>query len=154
MASFDILVHVRRLDGESHATSVAFALAQRLGAHVSGLYVAPFGSMAYSTLETVVFQVQEADQLYGEAVAQRGAWEQRLAANSVSGEWLVAQGEPVEAICHAARWCDLIVAERPQLQADAPVGWGTVSRTVFGAGVPVVVVPPAAKTVGIGGRIV
>ena len=45
MASFDILVHVRRLDGESHATSVAFALAQRLGAHVSGLYVAPFGSM-------------------------------------------------------------------------------------------------------------
>ena len=154
MASCDILAHVRRLDGESLAASVAFALAQRLGAHVSGLYVAPFGSMAYSTLETVVFQVQEADQLYGEAIAQRGAWEQRLAANNVSGEWLVAQGEPVEAICHAARWCDLIVAERPQLQADAPVGWGTVSRTVFGAGVPVVVVPPAAKTAGIGGRIV
>jgi nucleotide-binding universal stress UspA family protein len=154
MAQFDILVHVRRYDGDSLSATVGFALAQRLQAHVLGLYVASLGSVTYSTLETVVFQVQEADDLYGAALAQRAEWQQRLVTHGVSGEWLVAQGEPVEAICHAARWCDLVVAERPQLNADAPIGWGTVSRTVFGAGVPVVVVPDSAKPTSIGERIV
>lgn len=154
MPRFDILVHLRRHDGDSLAATFGFALARRLKAHVLGLHVASLGSVAYSTLETVVFQVQEADDLYRAALAQRPAWERRLAAQGLDGEWLVAQGEPVEAICHAARWCDLVVAERPQLHADAPVGWGTVSRTVFGAGVPVVVVPQSAKTGSIGERIV
>lgn len=150
MARFDILVHVRHYEGDSLAASVALALAPRLDAHVSGLYVASLGAIAYSTLETVVFQVQEADDLYNAALAQHDNWTQRLAAAGAAGEWLVAQGEPVEAICHAARWCDLVVAERPQLNADAPVGWGIVSRTVFGAGVPVVVVPETAKPAGVG----
>jgi len=154
MAHFDILVHLRHYDGESLSATVGFALAQRLNAHVLGLYVAALGSVTYSTLETVVFQVQEADEIYDAAIAQRSAWQQRIATQGVSGEWLVAQGEPVEAICHAARWCDLVVAERPQLNADAPIGWGIVSRTVFGAGVPVVVVPQTAKPAGVGDRIV
>ncbi len=153
MADFDILVHVRNYEGESLAATVGLALAQRLHAHALGLYVAALGSVAFSTPETVVFQVQEVDDLYKTALAQRGAWEKRLAAHQVSGEWLVAQGEPVEAICHAARWCDLVVAERPQLNADAPIGWGTVSRTVFGAGIPVVVVPQTAKPASVGERI-
>lgn len=152
MARFDILVHLRRYEGDSLAANVALTLAPRLDAHVSGLYVASLGTVAYSTLETVVFQVQEADELYDAALAQRAGWERRLAAAGVEGEWLVAQGEPVEAICHAARWCDLVVAERPQLNADAPIGWGIVSRTVFGAGVPVVVVPETAKPARVGER--
>jgi nucleotide-binding universal stress UspA family protein len=153
MARYDILVHVRRYEGSSLAASVALALAPKLDAHVSGLYVASLGTVAYSTLETVVFQVQEADDLYDTALAQRDGWQTRLAAAGISGEWLVAQGEPVEAICHAASWCDLVVAERPQLNADAPVGWGIVSRTVFGAGVPVVVVPESAKGASVGERV-
>jgi nucleotide-binding universal stress UspA family protein len=154
MANFDILVHVRRYEGDSLAATVALTLAQRLQAHLLGLYVAALGSVAYSTLETVVFQVQEADDLYETALAQRDGWEKRLSAHGIAGEWLVAQGEPVEAICHAARWCNLIVAERPQLTADAPIGWGTVSRTVFGAGIPVVVVPETAKPTSVGERVI
>ncbi|MFT3790889.1 MAG: universal stress protein [Rudaea sp.] len=154
MARFDILVHIRRYEGDSLAAGVAFALARRLDAYVSGLYVASLGTVAYSTLETVVFQVQEADEIYHSALAQGESWTQRIGAAGVKGEWLVAQGEPVEAICHAARWHDLVVAERPQLNADAPVGWGLVSRTVFGAGVPVVVVPETTKTADAGERVV
>jgi len=153
MARFDILVHVRRYEGDSLAAGVALALAPKVDAFVSGLYVASLGTVAYSTLETVVFQVQEADELYDAALAQGESWAKRLAAAGVTGEWLVAQGEPVEAICHAARWCDLVVAERPQLNADAPIGWGIVSRTVFGAGVPVVVVPETAKPASVGERV-
>ncbi len=154
MANLDILVHVRNSQDQSLAATVGLKLAQRLQAHVSGLYVAALGSVAYSTLETVVFQVQEADDLYETALTQRSDWEKRLATNGLQGEWLVAQGEPVEAICHAARWADLVVAERPQLRSDAPIGWGTVSRTVFGAGVPVVVVPETTRPTSIGERIV
>ena len=151
MANFAILVHLRSHEGESLAASVALALANRLEAYVYGLYVAPMGSVAFSTPETVVFQVHEADHLYDEAIGQGGWWQSLLEQHGVAGEWLVAQGEPVEAICHAARWCDLVVAMRPALYPDAPLGWGTVSRTVFGAGVPVVVVPETAK-IGVLGR--
>jgi len=153
MDKLDILVHLRSHDGESQAATAALALARRLDAYVYGLYVAPMGSVAFSTPETVVFQVHEADHLYAEALAQGDWWRSTLEQHRVAGEWLVAQGEPVEAICHAARWCDLVVAKRPVLNPDAPLGWGTVSRTVFGAGVPVLVVPEAAKIGELGARI-
>jgi hypothetical protein len=63
MAKFDILVHLRSHEGESHAATAALALARRIDAYVYGLYVAPMGSVAFSTPETVVFQVHEADHL-------------------------------------------------------------------------------------------
>ena len=153
MPQFDILVHVRSADEESLAARAAFLLARRLNAHLHGMYVAALGAVAFSTPETVVFQVHEADHFYDEALARRSWWQDLLATRALSGEWLVAQGEPVEALCHAARWCDMVVAERPSLNPDAPTGWGTVSRTVFGAGVPVVVVPETAKIQALGERI-
>ncbi len=153
MPQSDILVHVRDADGESRAAQAAFALAPRLDAYLHGLYVASLGAVAFSTPETVVFQAQEADSFYTQALARRGWWQSQLDRYAVGGDWLVAQGEPVEALCHAARWCDFIVAERPTFNPDAPTGWGTVSRTAFGAGVPVLVVPQAAKIQTLGARI-
>jgi nucleotide-binding universal stress UspA family protein len=153
MPQFDILVHVRSADDESLAARAAFMLARQLDAHLHGMYVASLGAVAFSTPETVVFQVHEADHFYAEAVALRTWWQGLLDTHAVSGEWLVAQGEPVEALCHAARWCNLVVAERPTLNPDAPTGWGTVSRTVFGAGVPVVVVPETARVQALGERV-
>ena len=153
MPRSDVLVHVRDAEGESRAAHAAFALAPRLDAYLHGLYVASMGAVAFSTPETVVFQAQEADEFYAQALARRGWWQNQLDTHAVSGEWLVAQGEPVEALCHAARWCDLVVAERPTLNPDAPTGWGTVSRTVFGAGVPVLVVPQTARIETLGARI-
>ena len=154
MSGFDILVHVRDTADEPLAARAAWLLAPRLQAHVYGLYVAPLGAVAFSTPETVVFQVNEADRLYDDAKAKRAWWQELLQRNACNGEWLVAQGEPVEALCHCARWCDLVIAERPALNADAPTGWGTVSRTVFGAGTPVIVVPEASKLGSLGERIV
>jgi nucleotide-binding universal stress UspA family protein len=153
MDTLDILVHVRDAKDDSLATRAAVAISQRIPSHLYGLHVAPMGAVAFSTPETVVFQVHEADHLYSESLARKGWWEKLLAANSAKGEWLAAQGEPVEALCNAARWCDLIVAERPVLNPDAPTGWGTVSRTVFGAGIPVIVVPQTAKIGSLGDRV-
>ncbi|HSM99405.1 MAG TPA: universal stress protein [Rudaea sp.] len=153
MSAFDILVHLRETRGEPIAARAAFALARRLDAYLYGLTVAPLGAVAFSTPETVVFQVHEADRLYAEARTQGTWWRDLLAAHGARGEWLVAQGEAVEALCHSARWCDFVVAERPTLNPDAPTGWGTVSRTVFGAGVPVLVVPESAKLATLGERV-
>ena len=150
MTQLDILVHVRNLDGASLAVRAAHALVRRTGGYLYGLYVAPLGAVAFSTPETVVFQATEADRLYQQALAKREWWQQQLAAENAQGDWLVAQGEPVEALCLAARWCDLIVAERPTLNPDAPLGWGTVSRTVFGTGAPVLVVPETATVAALG----
>jgi nucleotide-binding universal stress UspA family protein len=154
MSQLDILVHVRNTGGDSLAVRAALAIARRIGnAYLYGLYAAPLGAVAFSTPETVVFQATEADQLYRDALGRRGWWQAQLDAAGAHGEWLVAQGEPVEALCLASRWCDLIVAERPTLNPDAPIGWGTVSRTVFGAGVPVLVVPETAKADSVGARV-
>ncbi|MGH8041990.1 MAG: universal stress protein [Rudaea sp.] len=153
MSTFDILVHLRDTQGQSQAARAAIALAKRLDGYLYGLYVAPLGAVAFSTPETVVFQVHEADRLYAQAQTQSGWWRDLLAAHGRAGDWLVAQGDAVEALCHCARWCDFVVAERPTLNPDAPTGWGTVSRTVFGAGVPVVVVPETAKVEALGERI-
>ena len=152
-SQLDILVHVRTADGQPLAARAACALAKRISGYLYGLYIAPLGAVAFSTPETVVFQATEADHLYKDALARQGWWQELLDAQHARGEWLVAQGEPVEALCLAARWCDLIVAERPTLNPDAPVGWGTVSRTVFGAGVPVLVVPETAKVAALGENI-
>lgn len=153
MTAYDILVHLRETRDEPLAARAAFALCKRLDTYLHGLYVAPLGTVAFSTPETVVFQVHEADRLYSEAQAQNSWWRDLLAAHDANGEWLVAQGDTVEALCHCARWCDFVVAERPTLNPDAPTGWGTVSRTVFGAGVPVLVVPESAKLTTLGERI-
>lgn len=153
MTQLDILVHVREGDNDPLAARAAIAIAQRVPAHVYGLGVAPLGSVAFTTPETVSFQAHEADRLFAEQDARRNWWRDYLAARNANGEWLAAQGEPVEAICHAARWCDLVVAERPTLNPDAPTGWGMVSRTVFGAGAPVIVVPQKAIVTCVGERV-
>lgn len=153
MPVFDILVHVRDDTAAGNAVRAAAALGKRLNGYLYGLYVAPLGAVAFSTPETVVFQVHEADRLFQEAQTRGAWWNAQLAAHNCRGEWLVAQGEAVEALCHCARWCDFVVAERPTLNPDAPTGWGTVSRTVFGAGVPVVVVPETAKLESLAERV-
>ena len=145
MAQLDILIHIREGDADPLAARIAIAIARRVPAHLYGLGVAALGSVTYTSPEAMSFQAYEADRLFAEQNARRTWWRDYLASRGASGEWLAAQGEPVEAICHAARWCDLVVAERPTLNPDAPTGWGTVSRTVFGASAPVVVVPQTTR---------
>ena len=154
MAKLDLLIHLRRADAATPAATVGMALAQRLEAWVTGLHVIPVAPTAFASPEAVALYVNEADSLYQEAQQHEPAWRARLAAAGVGGEWLVAQGDIVESLCHASRWSDFVVMERPQLNPDAPTGWGAVSRTVFGASAPVIVVPETAPCATVGTHIV
>ncbi|HEY6545354.1 MAG TPA: universal stress protein [Dokdonella sp.] len=150
----EVLVHVRRSEGRTPAADAGLSLAQSLDAWVTGLHVVPIVAAAFASPEAVAMYVHESDVAYRDALASEPAWRAQLQAAGVEGEWCVSQGDTVEALCHASRWCDLVVMERPQLNPDAPTGWGLVSRTVFGACAPIVVVPEAAACRSIGRRIV
>jgi len=150
----ELLVHLRRSEGATPAASAGLALARRLDAWVTGLHVVPIAAAAFASPEAVAMYVHESDAAYREALASEPAWLAQLQAAGVEGEWCVSQGDTVEALSHASRWCDMVVVERPQLNPDAPTGWGLVSRTVFGACAPVVVVPETAPCRSIGKRIV
>jgi nucleotide-binding universal stress UspA family protein len=150
---FDILVHLRRTDTPGAAGAVGLALAQRLDAWVTGLHVVPMAPVAFASPEAVAMYANEADAAYRDALHCTPFWQAALDAHGVRGEWQVGQGDVVESLCRASRWNDLVVVERPQLNPDAPVGWGVVSRTVFGASAPVVVVPESARAATVGRRI-
>jgi nucleotide-binding universal stress UspA family protein len=154
MASFDVLIHLRRTDAVTPVVRLGLALAERLGAWTCGIHVVAIAPAAFASPEAVALQVHEADEMVDEAKAREPWWLDQLAARGLHGEWQVAQGDTVEVLCHAARWSDLVVVERPQLNPDAPTGWGLVSRTVFGSPAPVVVVPDSVKLERAGSRIV
>lgn len=146
----DVLIHLRCVDAPTRAGAVGLALAKRLGGWATGLHVVPIAPAAFASPEAVALYINDADDLYRDALKGGPAWRAQLDAHGVDGEWQVAQGDAIEALCHASRWSDLVVVERPQLVPDAPIGWGTVSRTVFGVSAPVVVVPETATCTTVG----
>ena len=149
----DVLIHMRRPDAGLPAATVGLALAARLHAWATGLHVVPIAAAAFASPEAVALFGNESDSLYRDALRYAPAWRAQLDAHGVEGEWQVSQGDPIESLCHASRWSDLLVVERSQRVPDAPTGWGLVSRTVFGASAPVVVVPETAPCATVGKRI-
>ncbi|MBA8889697.1 hypothetical protein FHW12_003943 [Dokdonella fugitiva] len=150
---FDILVHLRRTDVLGSAGAIGLALAQRLHAFATGLHVVPLSPVAFASPEAVALYVNEAEGAYRDALTRAPFWQAALDARGLNGSWSASQGDVVESLCQASRWSDLVVVERPQLNPDAPTGWGLVSRTVFGASSPIVVVPERVRGDGVGRRI-
>ena len=150
----ELLIHLRRGDVETPAGSVGLQLAASLGAWATGLYVVAPAPTTYASPEAGTLFAGEADAEYRDALHCEPLWRAQLEARGVSGEWKVAQGDAIEALSHASRWCDLVVVERPQLDRNTPTGWGIVSRTVFGASAPVVVVPERAPCASVGTHVV
>jgi len=154
MAPYDVLIHLRRTDALTPAVRLGLALAAKLSAWTCGIHVVATAPAAYASPEAVALQVHEADDMVATAKARRDWWLAALAEKKLDGEWIVSQGDTVEVLCHAARWSDLVVVERPQLKPDAPTGWGVVSRTVFASTAPVVVVPDSVSCTSAATRIV
>ena len=154
MRAFDLLIHLRRCEDGTPSGEAGLRLAARLGAHALGLHVVTQSPVAFATPEAVALHASESTHLFDEARTRAPWWQSQLDRHGVSGEFQVVQGDAVEALCHAARWSDLVVVERPVLNPDAPTGWGIVSRTVFGSSSPVVVVPEAARVANAGSHIV
>ncbi len=153
-SSMELLIHLRRNDAACPAASIGLLLAQRLHAWTLGLHVVPIAAASFAAPEAVALYTSETETLYREALAWEPEWRATLGRHGLQGEWQVAQGDVVESLCHASRWCDLLVLERSQVVPDAPTGWGTVSRTIFNTSAPVLVITETARPRSVGSRIV
>jgi nucleotide-binding universal stress UspA family protein len=154
MSAIDLLLHATHFPPGEAVLRVALAAASRLNARLDALYVADLPAAAFSLPEAVPVQLEETRRRCSEAEAYASVWGEQLAAQHLHGEWRVAQGDSVQTLCVAAAGYRWLVMERKQQRSDAPVGFGCVSRCVFGSRRPVLVVPDSATTPTVGKRIV
>jgi nucleotide-binding universal stress UspA family protein len=150
---FDILLSLHRGGQDSPLLSAAMNVAERLHARLDALCVTAMPAPAFTVPEAVSFQLEEAGERRRQAEAHADWYQRTLAARGIEGRWMVAQGDEVPTICHVAAGHDLLVLQRGELGEPAPVGFGTVSRSVFGSRVPVLVLPEQPATVTPGTRI-
>ena len=153
MSGTDLLLFMDHLDLECAGARAALALARRLEARLDALYVADLPAAAFSLPEAVPVQLEETRRRCAEAELHGDAWQQLLSSQGLTGAWRVAQGDSVQTVCQAASGYDLLVMERSQQRSDAPVGFGKVSRSVFGTGRPVLVVPDTVTIGEVGARV-
>ena len=144
--SGEFLIHCRSHTQAGPAQHLGLGLAARTGARANGLYVVSLYPAAFATPETVALTLTAANSEYDEARAAAAFWHTELGRAGVSGDWLVCEDDPVEALARASLLSDLVVMERPTLSPEAPTGWGLVSRAAFACSVPVLVVPDCCST--------
>lgn len=152
--ALDLLVHMPCAAGQTPALRAALFIAGRLPARVDALCVAQMPATAFSVPEAVTFQLEEAGERRREAERVAPWFDDLLHRHDVEGRWHVAQGDEVQGVCHCAAGYDMLVLQRGPHHGDAPIGFGTVSRCVFGSHVPALVVPETPRTTETGRHVV
>lgn len=153
MSNMQLLVRIGHGDSTAPVLRLALGLAGRLGACLDGVQVVPLPPAAFTVPEAVPMQMDTVHKQYESAQA-RGDWFGRqLDAHGVKGEWLVAQGDAATMLNHMAAAYDLLVMMRDADSRDAPLGYGTVSRCVFGSCTPVLMLPAQASVTSCAERI-
>jgi nucleotide-binding universal stress UspA family protein len=149
--TLELLVHIARLPIQGAGLRAALALASRLGSRLDALHVVDLPAAAFTVPEAVPMQLDAVRQRATDARAVAGEWADVMRTAGLEGNWRVGNGDTVTVLTHAAAGYDLLVMERSStMRGDAPVGFGVVSRTVFGSSRGVLVVPEAApvRTLG------
>ncbi|WP_052191113.1 universal stress protein [Luteibacter sp. 9133] len=149
--TLELLVHITRLPPQGAGLRAALSLAARLGSRLDALHVVDLPAAAFTVPEAVPMQLDAVRQRATDAKAVSGDWATLMAARGLKGNWRVGNGDTVTLLTHAAAGYDLLVMERSStMRGDAPVGFGVVSRTVFGSSRGVLVVPEAAPVETLG----
>jgi nucleotide-binding universal stress UspA family protein len=149
----ELLLHVARLPCQGPAIAAALAVGRRLGARVDAMYVVDMLPAAFTLPEAMPLQMDSVRERTREARAAARVFDEALAPAGVDGRWRVAEGDVVPLLCHAAAGYDWLIMERGGFRGDAPVGFGNVSRCVFGSSKPVLVVPEQARVTDVGRRV-
>src|SRR5262245_52544126 len=156
-----ILVPLFGSKSDALCLTAGLAVAQRFGAHVDGLFVRTDPIDVVPVLgdgvsPAIIMQLTEAaaSEIERQSAAARGAFEASCAqaaialadgpgrARAASARWVELTGRRGEVIPSKARVSDLTV--RPRAQDEAPPELGAVlEATLFGAGRPLLIVPPA-----------
>ncbi len=153
MATMQLLVRIGHEDNDDTALRVATGLAQRLGADLDGVQIVPLAPAAFAVPEAMPLQMDTQHKQYEAACAREAWFGERLHAAALRGRWHAAQGDAAPVLCHMAAAYDLLILSRADEHRDAPLGYGTISHSVFGARCPVLVLPVDMPTPCTGQRI-
>jgi len=149
--TLELLLHIGRLPPQGAGLRAALAMATRIGARLDAMHVVDLPAAAFTVPEAVPMQLDAVRQRATDAKAIGADWAVLLESHGLKGSWRVANGDTVTLLCHASAGYDMLVMERSStMRGDAPVGFGVVSRTVFGASRGVLVVPEAAPVETLG----
>jgi nucleotide-binding universal stress UspA family protein len=145
--------------------TAGLAVAQRFGAHVDGLFVRTDPTdlvpvLGDSMSPAIIMQLTEAaaSEIERQSAAARGALEASCGqagialvdgpgqGKAASARWVELTGRRGEVIPSKARVSDLTVLPRAQDEAPPELG-AVLEATLFGAGRPLLIVPPAGAPV-------
>jgi len=139
----DILVHID--DGEAMAgrLAVALELAERFGAHLTGVYVDP--GIALPALMDVPVAPSLIDELEAEHQQRCEDAERRFKETAdrsdVSSEWRLARGELADTLSRHARYADLVVLGQEGADDQKMVIGGLPDSVTLTCGRPALIVP-------------
>jgi nucleotide-binding universal stress UspA family protein len=147
MAIRDILVH---LDGTADSTArldLAAGLAQRLSAHLVGLYVLDVplpvfaGGDVGGGAVTAELITAMRDEVVAEAARVASVFRERLRRDGIAGEWREAEGTTATQVALHGRYVDLVLVGQANPDGSNPAATATVEAALFTSGRPVLVVP-------------
>ncbi len=139
----DILVHIDDGEAMPGRLAVAVELAERFGAHLTGVYVDP--GLALPTLIDVPISPNLVEALEDEHRERCERAEQQfrkaLDASDVSNEWRLARGELASTLSRHARYTDLVILGQEGAEDQKMVIGGLPDSVVLTCGRPALMVP-------------
>jgi len=141
-----ILLYANRDPGMESRLQAALDVTRLVGGHLTCIQVTPYDSFIMGdpfggvyALPTVIEQVQRV------AGEQRREFEERLAGEGVSWDWLRFDGAPAQVIVDRARLADLIVLSLPGGDSTSLGPQAIVADVLVHARAPVLAVPPQGR---------
>jgi nucleotide-binding universal stress UspA family protein len=158
MSIKDILLHLDTTAASTGRLDLTAQLAQRLGARVTGLFVADVaypsfggdlggGAAMAEAIAAMVADVQ------GEGEKLKPLFEERLRRDGISGEWRLIEGFTARAVATHGLYADLVVVGQPSPDGPETSGEALVEAALFETGRPVLLTPYAGKFETIGTRV-
>jgi nucleotide-binding universal stress UspA family protein len=152
----DILVYVDTGSRAAARIDLAIRLAQRFGAHLTGLHVVPPPYVpAMTNLPVPPDIIEDQVALYRDLAAKaKATFEAEVARAGITGEWRAVDGEADVLVPVHARHAALTVLGQADPDEPGSTPGDLPDRVALGAGGPVLVVPRAGTFEDVGNRVV
>jgi nucleotide-binding universal stress UspA family protein len=158
MAIRDILVHLDATPRAAARLDLAAQLAQRLQAHLTGLFVLDIPIPAFAGGEVAgaaaVADLIESMRAAGleDAAKVEATFREKLRRDGLAGEWRLAEGITGGQLALHGRYADLVVVGQSGPD-DAATDSAAIEAALFQTGRPVLVLPHAGPVASLGKRV-
>jgi nucleotide-binding universal stress UspA family protein len=157
MSIKDILLHLDTATAVTGRLDLTAQLAQRLGARITGLFVADVAYPSFggdlgggaAIAEAIASMVADVE---AEGGKLKPVFEERLRRDGIPGEWRQVEGFTARLVATYGLYADLVVVGQPAPDGPETSGTALVEAALFETGRPVLLTPYAGKFKTIGTR--